>query len=519
MKRSSHGVSFQVGILSFAAFIVCAGAIFFFWNRNQGDEYQVLVAKKGDFLQQVSISGKVVAAKSVDLSFVQGGRVTKVLAKVGGDVKAGDTLAETENADLSATYHQKQAILESQLATLQALKNGTRPEQIAVSESGVQSAKTSVTQARQALIEAMYDAYSTSEDAIRTKVDQFIINPRTSAPQVTFSSSNAQLEDTVEAGRVSIEALLAEWKAMLPSLTADAEPAVAVGRVQDYLGRIAAFLGTSNLLVNAGVPYETISQTTLSGYGASIAIARDNINSALASFTAAVTAEKAATSALATAEKNLLLTKAGPVKADIDAQAAQVKAARAVVEDAKAQLEKTLIEAPFDGVVTVVDAKVGEIAQANTPKISMNSKGAFQIESYIPEINISLIAVNDIADVTLDAYGENERFQTKVVSIDPAETVRDGVSTYRAILEFVTPDPRVKAGMTANVTVTTDKKSGVISIPQNIVSIREGKRYVPVLLGKTVIEREVTVGGVSSLGTVEILSGLSEGDSVVILAP
>lgn len=519
MKRSSRGVSVTAVLVAILLVVVVGFGAYYVWTENRGEEYQTLVAKKGDFLQQVSISGKVVAAQSVDLSFVQGGRVTKVNAKVNEEVEEGDVLAETENADLSANYLQKQAILESQQAALRSLQNGARPEDIAVTESGVLAAKISVTQARQALIEAIYDAYSTVEDTVRTKVDIFIQNPRGTSPQLFFSTSNTQLEDTVESERIAIETMLTSWKAILPNLSSDVDPSVAVAMVQGYIAQASSFLGTTNLAVNLGVPSGAITQTMLASYATGVATGRDIVNTALISFTTAVTAEKAAISALATAEKNLTLKKAGPVQADIDAQAAQVKAARAVVEDAKAQLQKTYIEAPFDGVVTAVDAKVGQIAQANTPQISMNSKGAFQIEAFIPEINISLINLGDIAEVTLDAYGENERFPTKVVSIDPAETVRDGVSTYRAVLEFVKPDARVKAGMTANVTVTTDEKSGVISIPQNIVTLRDGKRFVPVLMGKTVVEREVTVGGVSSLGTIEILSGLNEGDSVVILSP
>ena len=148
----------------------------------------------------------------------------------------------------------------------------------------------------------------------------------------------------------------------------------------------------------------------------------------------------------------------------------------------------------------------------------MISTGAFQIESYVPEINIALIAVRDKASVTLDAYGE-KIFPASVVSIDPAETVRDGVSTYRAMLQFDAQNPLIKSGMTANVSITTDTKESALAVPQGLVVYRDGKMFVRVLVDKSTVEREVTLGGVSSLGEVEILSGLKEGDTIITTLP
>ena len=134
----------------------------------------------------------------------------------------------------------------------------------------------------------------------------------------------------------------------------------------------------------------------------------------------------------------------------------------------------------------------------------------------MPEINISYLKVGNEASVTLDAYGETVPFAASVVSIDPAETIRDGVSTYRAIIRFALQDTRIKQGMTANVIVTTEKRDGVISIPQGVITEREGKKYVSIKEGDKTVEREVTVGSISSFGSAEILTGLQEGDVVVL---
>jgi RND family efflux transporter MFP subunit len=259
-----------------------------------------------------------------------------------------------------------------------------------------------------------------------------------------------------------------------------------------------------------------VTQTTLNGYGTDIGVARTSINTAISSLTVAETAWLSAATALASAEKNLSLKKAGATAQDLAAQQARVKSAKASVLDAEAQLRKTRIIAPFAGTITEVSVKVGEVAQSNTPVISIITASDLLVESYVPETNVALLAVDDTAEITLDAYGGDAVFAARVASIDPAETVRDGISTYRTLLTFEQADARIRPGMTANISIVADKRDNVISVPQKIITIREGKKLVKVKRGDIFEDREVTTGAVSSVGTIEILSGLSVGDVVLL---
>jgi macrolide-specific efflux system membrane fusion protein len=166
-------------------------------------------------------------------------------------------------------------------------------------------------------------------------------------------------------------------------------------------------------------------------------------------------------------------------------------------------------------VVTQQDAKVGQIVSANTVVMRLISDAKFTIETYVPEINIKEVQVGNIAKVTLDAYGDDQIFDAKVVSIDPGETIRDGVSTYKVLFEFVTEDSRLKSGMTANVVITTETKQGALLIPQEAIIRRNGFSYVNVMVGKQKVEKQVTTGSTASNGYIEIVSGLSEGEVVI----
>jgi len=103
-----------------------------------------------------------------------------------------------------------------------------------------------------------------------------------------------------------------------------------------------------------------------------------------------------------------------------------------------------------------------------------------------------------------------------VVKIDPAETVIDGVSTYKTSLEFTSEDERIKSGMTANLTISTAKKEDVLVIPQRDLVKKNGKDFVLVSNdGKTTQELEVQVGLIGSDGNAEVLGGLEEGEKIV----
>jgi HlyD family secretion protein len=222
-----------------------------------------------------------------------------------------------------------------------------------------------------------------------------------------------------------------------------------------------------------------------------------------------VTALTGDISALNDAQKALALAQAGSTESDI-------AAAKAEVESAQANLAKTLVVAPFGGVVTKMDAKVGEIVSPSTSEISMQSDGLFEVETYIPEISIARVAKGDHASTTLDAYGSAIAFPSVVVSVDPAETVKDGVPTYKTTLSFLLPDARIRSGMTANVTIQTGILRDAIVIPSGAITSTGSASYVSVTDGKTTEKRAVTTGIAPSLGQIQILTGLSSGDTILL---
>jgi len=207
-------------------------------------------------------------------------------------------------------------------------------------------------------------------------------------------------------------------------------------------------------------------------------------------------------------------------KIEVKSEEAKVEEAEANVKSYEAELQKTIIFSPINATVTKQDAKVGEIISSGVSVISLISESKLEIETKIAEVDIAKIKVGNPAKVTLDAYGNDVIFEAVISKTDPAETVVEGVSTYKTTLQFKDKDDRIRSGMTANIDIETASRENVIAIPERAVISKDGIKIVriPDKENKDTGFKEVEVktGVKGSDGKIEITTGLKEGDEVVV---
>ncbi len=491
--------------------------IYLGFSRGQS-KFELFTVQRGTITQEVSITGKVKPSASVDLAFEKSGRVARATVDVGSRVVVGQTLIELENADLLAQLAQAQAHVKAEQAKLDELKQGTRPEEIQVEMIKVQNAKTAMVDARRNLLDKINDAYTKSDDALRGKVDEIFSNPRSSAPLLNFSGGDQGLRIYAENNRPTIENTLTSWKSAIEQLTVESDLSQAV--TDQNLNTIKTYLEKVALLLNGLTSNGTITQATMDSYRADASTARTNVNTAITNLSAAREKLRSAESTSSLAQNELVLSQAGTVPEKITGQEAQVEEANASVKNYQAQIGKTLIRAPISGVVTKQTAKVGEIIAPNTTVVSLISDTQFEIEADVPEADIAKIQTKDSGQVWLDAYGPEVMFTAKVVTIDPAETIVDGVSTYKVTFQFLKEDERLRSGMTANIDIVTDQQENTLFVPQRAVSGKNGERTVKILetvAGQEVVrEVKVKIGLRGSNGSIEIKAGIQAGDRVVL---
>lgn len=531
---------------------VVGGGAFVIRARQRADApaYDTVTVERRDVAREVMVTGTVVPAEEVALAFAVGGRIAQIGADVGDRVAAGTVLVTLDASDLRAARAQHEAAAAAAAADLAALRRGTRTEELRVRETERENAQralddVTVVLARAdakgaASLDALYDdapnvlrdAFAKADDAVRKQTDDCFTNDATANPQLAFRTTNAQAEIDAERDRRAAELILAAWPGRLigvDTATPAALDALLIAMARD-LDVMRTFLEEAVATVNAA---SELSPATVATYKTNLGTARANVNtaattaddlaqaiavqratnasahaSAEADVTTAANARRAADAALA-------LARAGATTEAIAAAEADLASAEALVAATDADLAKTILRAPFSGIITVQDAKLGAIATAGTPLTTLIADAAFEIRANIPEVDVSGLATGQTAAITLDAYGADAPFTATVASVDPAATVIDGVPTYRTTLVFTAQDVRIRAGMTADVTIAVDRHAGVLAIPQRALTARNGGSAVRALRNGVVEVIPVTVGLRGSDGYVEITDGLREGDVII----
>lgn len=211
-------------------------------------------------------------------------------------------------------------------------------------------------------------------------------------------------------------------------------------------------------------------------------------------------------------------------KDDLDPEERHAKklaseAAREDIRTLRAQMEKSVIRAPFDGRITRVDLRSGETASVGVPVFRIVRESSLVVEARVPESDIVKLSVGMEASVTFDALDSSDIFQAKVTAIDPSATIVQDVVSYVVTFEVPGVDGRLRDGMSADIDVVTAKRDRVLAVPFRALIARGEKTFATLSRSDgTTEEVQVKTGLEGDDGTVEILSGLKEGDVIVISA-
>jgi HlyD family secretion protein len=247
-----------------------------------------------------------------------------------------------------------------------------------------------------------------------------------------------------------------------------------------------------------------------------------------------------ARSDLEDAETDVLLK-----RAQLQEARARVTQAQASVERAQANLDYTRITSPVDGVIVSRQVDVGQTVAASfqTPTLFSIARDLtrMQIDTSVDEADIGRVAEGQEAGFTVDAFPE-EQFRGRVVQVRIAPLTTDNVVTYTVVIHVDNSDLRLKPGMTANVSIETDTRRGVMIIPSAALRFRPPQALLDMLSPSVLsgdaesrgglhfghvwlardnrpVRRVFVRTGVSDGGRVEVVSGdLQIGDDLAVAA-
>ncbi len=171
------------------------------------------------------------------------------------------------------------------------------------------------------------------------------------------------------------------------------------------------------------------------------------------------------------------------------------------------------IYAPISGKITSIPLTTGTAVSTSSAIAKIGTTNGLHIKAMVPERDVAVLKNGLDADISLVAY-KGETFKAHVNKVSP---ILDETSRTKEIyLLFDVDDARINAGMYAKIKLYTTKHDGVVAVPYECVATVDGKQNVYIAKDDGTAEmREVQVGVIVD-GTAEILSGISDGEKVIV---
>jgi RND family efflux transporter MFP subunit len=173
--------------------------------------------------------------------------------------------------------------------------------------------------------------------------------------------------------------------------------------------------------------------------------------------------------------------------------------------------------APFDGTVVAVESAVGDLVGNNTDGVALADLSHYEVQVSVSELDVESIVVGQEASLTVDAL-PGQAFVGRVAYVPLAGESTQGVVTYPVTIGVGDPDPALRPGMTAAVSIIVERHENVLVVANRAIQVSAGQRTVTVIYQGQQISVPVTLGLVGDTNS-EIAEGaLQEGDVVVLNA-
>jgi multidrug efflux pump subunit AcrA (membrane-fusion protein) len=439
--------------------------------------------------------GRVESQSEATLRAEASGAIGRVTKKIGDRVRAGEIIAEIDNASERAEVLRAEGVLQGAQANEMKIQNGSN-------------------ESRTLIKEAVRNAFTTADDAVRNKADQMITDPESVRPEITTAASDYFIRQRAGAARAELNTTFDEWTVSLQSLngiTNTEALVVYVLTAQRNLEEVRSFLDDMALIVSGFEPNSSLTQGTIDKWRSDISMARSSVNGSLSGLISSYNGLRSQVDASNGGGEDLLLVQA------------QVKQAEAGVLSAQASLEKTIIRSPIAGEVNQIEIKQGDFVSMQQEVAVIANNNALEITSSINEEDRKTIAVG--ASVLIDGT-----YKGVVTRIAPAVNRETGkIEIAIGVDENTSLSNGQSVSLAIDRTVTSNAAAdGVITIPITALKITAEGNFVFSVENGVLISHAVTVGSIIGekimitdglSPTMEIVldaRGLKEGQSVTI---
>lgn len=520
-----------------------------FTSTSGETTYTLGTVASSTIVSSISATGQIAASDSVNIAAKVSGDITGVYVKDGQKVSAGQALFSIDSTDARNKVTQA----ENSLATskLQFQKDSAQ------APIDYQKAQDTLAQDEQDLSDTYADTYNTlsgvylnlpavmtgTQDALygyqmssnksqwnvdilvnlfqnqdaRAQAQQFADKAKADyqSARATYDAAVDDYKSTSRtSGRDTLEKLLQDSYDMTTSVAQAAQSEL------NFLNTV------SDLAQSYNIQLPTYFSTLTSNERTYLSTANTQQSNLATQKKALITAKQA----VVTDQQNITLLQVGnttqgtnPISLQVSAQ--NIAAAEQNLQQLKDALADYTVRAPFFGTVATVSASKGDTSSGTLATMVTTQKLA---ELSVNEVDAAKIQVGQKATLTYDAI-DGLTMTGKVASIDTVGTVSQGVVSYTIKIALDTQEARVKPGMTVNASIITDTRIDVLAVPSSAVKTTGGRSYVlafepaaalpqgsSTYTTATVPQQIPVTTGISDDTSVEILSGLTLGEQIVV---
>ncbi len=523
---------------------------------NIGDHVtagQPLIGLKSDEVQNAAATAQsALTLAQLELQKLQEGATDTDLGKAAEAVVTANTEMETaQNALKDATdpptdteltaAHQAVDTAEATLSAAQdkldTLKKGASDANVAAAQAALDAAKAKVTEAQNALdiataqkadaqsaFEAAGMGYCLNGGALADICDSLHSNnyqdvltsdqvhellTATPAVLIDYTSALATANDTYRSAIAGV------------STANDAVTAATSGRDAAQKALESANEGASSNDIDAAEQAVTAAQSGVDAANAALQRLIDGpTDTQKADLQAAVDKAQADVLAAQIAQNEVT---AGATATELAMQQEQVHQAELAVQRANLAVKDMTLTSPFDGVVSALPVKIGQVVNATIPAVTVLTPGAMVFELNVGETDLASVRLGEQGTVRFDGLPAYS-FPIQVAAVSLSPTTSQGVIIYR-VKCTISPDPgdatstqQIAPGMNGSASIVTDTRPNVVAIPSALVRSRGVQDVVEVEVTKGKTQMVPVTTGLSDGDNIEITSGVKVGDILAVHA-
>lgn len=412
----------------------------------------------------LSANGTIKPQRTINLSPKSSGYLKQLLVKEGDQVKQGQIVAYMDDSNLQGQLTQAQAQLAEQEANLNKLLNGNRPEDIAQSQAQLNEAQSNLRQ---------LETGNRPEEISQAQA------------QLSKAQADLQLaEDDLRRNQSLLSAGAISAQTVVQKRSAQEAAQALVNQAQSALK-----------LQQSGTRPEEISQ------------ARSQVEQR---------------------QQALNLLKAGSRPEDIEVARAQVESARGALQTVQAQLNDTVIKAPFTGMVTkkysdpgsfVTPTTAGSSVEGSASNSILTLASTYQVVAYLDEANVARVKVGQPVKITADSYPDRI-FSGAVSQVAAQATTISNVTSFEVQVSLESAAQKLlKVGTNTEVDFQIGQLNNAILVPSAAI-VRQQRGAGVYVLGqdKKPVFQAIEIGTTVDEQT-EVKSGLKKNDQVLISFP